>query len=66
MAEFESARVRYVTSKTSFAAGVERFARHDPAFAVSIEVWDTDPSASRHAGRHRGPANRRAKASAAK
>jgi putative DNA primase/helicase len=28
--------------KTSFAAGVERFARSDPAFAVTSEKWDVD------------------------
>ena len=35
--------IRYVSSKTSFAAGVERFARSDPAFAVTIDHWDQDP-----------------------
>jgi putative DNA primase/helicase len=39
----ESAKVRYVASKTSFAGGVERFARSDPAFAVTMEQWDQDP-----------------------
>jgi hypothetical protein len=39
----EKERIRYVSSKTSFAAGVERFARSDPAFAVTIEHWDQDP-----------------------
>ena len=39
----ESDKVRYVTSKTSFAAGVEKFARSDPAFAVTSENWDADP-----------------------
>ena len=39
----EPDRVRYVSSKTSFAAGVERFARSDPAFAVTSEQWDSDP-----------------------
>lgn len=29
--------------KKSFAAGVETFARNDPAFAVTIEAWDKDP-----------------------
>jgi putative DNA primase/helicase len=36
-------KVRYITSKTSFASGVERFARVDPAFAVNMTAWDTDP-----------------------
>jgi putative DNA primase/helicase len=29
--------------KVSFAGGVERFARSDPAFAVTSENWDSDP-----------------------
>jgi putative DNA primase/helicase len=39
----EKERIRYVSSKTSFAAGVERFARSDPVFAVTIDIWDPDP-----------------------
>lgn len=39
----EPDKVRYVVNKTSFASGVERFARSDPAFAVTAEVWDRDP-----------------------
>lgn len=39
----ESAKARYIISKTSFAAGVERFARSDPTFAVTAEGWDVDP-----------------------
>jgi putative DNA primase/helicase len=34
---------RYITSKTSFASGVERFAKGDPAVAVTIAYWDRDP-----------------------
>jgi putative DNA primase/helicase len=34
---------RYITSKTSFASGVERFAKVDPAVAVTISYWDSDP-----------------------
>ena len=30
-------------SKTTFATGVERFARADRAFAVTSEIWDSDP-----------------------
>jgi putative DNA primase/helicase len=30
--------------KVSFAGGVERFARSDPAFAVTTEYWDSDPT----------------------
>jgi putative DNA primase/helicase len=36
-------KVRYVTSKFSFAAGVERFARSDEAFAVTMDAWDSEP-----------------------
>jgi putative DNA primase/helicase len=43
LAASEPDRVRYVASKTSFAAGVERFARSDPAFAVTSKDWDRDP-----------------------
>ncbi len=43
LAQRQKEQVRYVTSKTSFAAGVERFSRSDPVFAVTIEVWDCDP-----------------------
>jgi putative DNA primase/helicase len=30
-------------SRTTFAAGVERFAQADRAFAVTSEIWDADP-----------------------
>jgi putative DNA primase/helicase len=43
LAGSEPDKVRYVTSKTSFAAGVERFSRYDPIFAVTMEAWDSDP-----------------------
>jgi hypothetical protein len=43
MAILEPAKIRYTTSKISFAGGVERFARTDPVFAVTIDVWDGDP-----------------------
>ncbi|MCW5718671.1 MAG: hypothetical protein KIS68_12655 [Bauldia sp.] len=39
----ENDRVRYVTNKTSFASGVEKFAKTDPTLAVTAEVWDSDP-----------------------
>ena len=39
----EDDRVRYLSSKTSFASGVERFAQADPVFAVTSEFWDRDP-----------------------
>ena len=35
--------MRYAVSKTSFAGGVERYARCDPTFAVTSDVWDQDP-----------------------
>ena len=43
MAEGEDDKVRTTASKAAFAGAVERFARADPAFAVTAEVWDTDP-----------------------
>jgi putative DNA primase/helicase len=43
LAKDEPTRVRYVTSKISFAGGVERYARTDRAFAVTSEIWDRDP-----------------------
>jgi putative DNA primase/helicase len=43
LAKTEPDKVRYISSKTSFAAGVERFARSDPAFAVTSDKWDKDP-----------------------
>jgi putative DNA primase/helicase len=39
----EPAKARYIINKTTFAAGVERFARSDPAFAVTMGDWDADP-----------------------
>jgi putative DNA primase/helicase len=39
----EPDKVRYIVNKTSFASGVERFSRVDPAFAVTAEAWDGDP-----------------------
>jgi putative DNA primase/helicase len=38
----EKARVRYVTSRASFGGSVERYAKADPAFAVTSAIWDTD------------------------
>ena len=45
LAETEPDKVRYVTSKVSFAGGVEKFAKHDPtrSFAVTTDFWDRDP-----------------------
>jgi hypothetical protein len=42
LAVTEPDKVRYVTSKSSFAGGVERFARSDPAFATTSEFWYRD------------------------
>jgi putative DNA primase/helicase len=41
--ENESDRVRYSSSRKSFVAAVEKFARTDPAIAVTAEAWDADP-----------------------
>jgi putative DNA primase/helicase len=38
----ESVKCRAVASKTSFAAGVERFTQSDRAFAVTADIWDQD------------------------
>lgn len=39
----EDPKTRFIASKVSFAGGVEKFCRSDPAFAVTIEGWDKDP-----------------------
>lgn len=36
-------RTRAVTGKAAFASAVERYAQADEAFAVTAEIWDTDP-----------------------
>ncbi len=43
MAEGEDDKVRVTASKAAFAGSVERFARADPVFAVTSEMWDRDP-----------------------
>ncbi|MCW2110267.1 putative DNA primase/helicase [Bradyrhizobium elkanii] len=43
LAEDLDERRRYVTSKVAFAAGVERFAKSDPAITTTADCWDTDP-----------------------
>jgi predicted DNA-binding transcriptional regulator AlpA len=35
-------RKRFITSKTSFAAGVEKYAKGDLAIAVTMAFWDRD------------------------
>jgi putative DNA primase/helicase len=42
LADNAKAKAKIVTGKTAFAAGVERFAQADRAFAVTHELWDTD------------------------
>ncbi|MGA2638444.1 phage/plasmid primase, P4 family [Methylocella sp.] len=42
LAQAEADKIRYVSSKVSFASGVERFSRADRAFAVTSEMWDLD------------------------
>lgn len=39
----EAPKTRFISSRTSFAAGVEKFCRCDPRFAVTMEGWDSDP-----------------------
>lgn len=43
LAEDQDERKRYITNKTSFASGVERFCKSDPKVAVTIDYWDADP-----------------------
>ena len=43
LAAEEPDRVRYVSSKTSFAGGVERFARGEREIAVTSDNWDCSP-----------------------
>ena len=38
----ESPRIRAISSKVSFCAGVEKFSQRDPAVAVTIDNWDHD------------------------
>jgi putative DNA primase/helicase len=42
LAQAKAAKARVVCGKTSFAAGVERFAQADRAFAMTSELWDPD------------------------
>jgi putative DNA primase/helicase len=43
LAAEEPDRIRYATSKTNFAAGVERFSRSAEPFRVEADYWDRDP-----------------------
>jgi putative DNA primase/helicase len=43
LSDGQKAKGRYAVCKTSFAGGVERFARGDRAFAVQSGHWNVDP-----------------------
>lgn len=43
LSENQDEKKRYITNKTNFAAGVERFSKHDQSVAVTTEYWDRDP-----------------------
>ena len=43
LSEHQNERNRYAINKTSFVSGVERFAKHDPQVAVTVDHWDRDP-----------------------
>lgn len=43
LAAEEADKTRMTASKAAFAGAVERFARSDPALAVTSETWDRDP-----------------------
>ena len=43
MAESQDRKTEITARKAAFAGAVERFARADPAFAVTAEIWDRDP-----------------------
>jgi putative DNA primase/helicase len=42
LAEGQDERKRYITNKTSFASGVERYAKVDPKCAVTMDYWDAN------------------------
>ncbi|KWV59828.1 hypothetical protein AS156_30260 [Bradyrhizobium macuxiense] len=42
LSEDQDERKRYITNKTNFSAGVERFSKHDQTVAVTSEFWDRD------------------------
>lgn len=43
LARGQEDKVRQGATKNSFVSGVERYAKADPVFAVTIEAWDPDP-----------------------
>jgi putative DNA primase/helicase len=42
LSEDQDERKRYITNKTNFSAGVERFSKNDQTVAVTSEYWDRD------------------------
>ena len=42
LAATQPEKARYTISRTAFAAGVDKFARCDPAFATTADYWDRD------------------------
>lgn len=43
LSEDQNGRNRYITNKAAFAAAVERLAKADPAVAITIDQWDSEP-----------------------
>ena len=43
LSDDQNAHKRYTINKSSFAAGVERYAKNDPKIAVIIDSFDSDP-----------------------
>jgi putative DNA primase/helicase len=43
LAKNKSGKAKYIMSKVAFAGSVEKFAQADRAFAVTSEIWDSDP-----------------------
>jgi putative DNA primase/helicase len=42
LAQSQAVKIRVTCGKTTFAAGVERFAQADRSFAVTSDLWDSD------------------------
>jgi putative DNA primase/helicase len=43
LSEYQNPKTIAILNKTSFASGIERFAKSDPLVAVTHEYWDPDP-----------------------
>src|SRR6202048_102320 len=43
LSEYQSPKIIALLNKTTFASGIERFAKSDPLVAVTHEYWDPDP-----------------------